>query len=77
MTSEPRFGCPRGHTDSITASYTIDIEVPADLVQEPDDDTTNTDLNKCQTDNWSFNGYYCPTCEETFEELVTLDKATS
>jgi hypothetical protein len=68
---EPRYGCPRGHTAGITASYTIDIEMPADLADP--DETTNPDLNECETDNWEFRHYWCPECNEPFDHLVELD----
>jgi hypothetical protein len=68
---EPRYGCPRGHTEGITASYTIDIEMPADLTDP--DETTNADLGECQTDNWQFRHYWCPQCNETCDQLVELD----
>jgi hypothetical protein len=74
-TSAARFSCPAGHTGGLQESHELHVWFPIDAVTGQADHTiplSELEASDVDEDATSDGCFYCPTCNETFPELVEI-----
>jgi hypothetical protein len=74
-TSAARFSCPAGHTEGLQESHELHVWLPVDAATGDADYTiplSELEPSDIDEDAVSDCYFYCPTCNDTFSELVEI-----
>jgi len=77
--SMPRFSCPAGHVEGLRESHQLHVWYPVDAVTGEADYTVDlSDLGPSDVDEEVVSDcyFYCPTCNDSFPELVEISAAS-
>jgi hypothetical protein len=76
----PRFSCPAGHSEGLRESHQLHVWYPVDPANgEADYNVDLSELGPSDVDEEAVSDcyFYCPTCGDTFSELVELSSVCS
>jgi hypothetical protein len=74
-TSAARFSCPAGHTEGLQESHEVHVWLPIDTITGEANYTValgELESSDIDEDALSDDCFYCPTCNDTFSELVEI-----